>query len=545
MTNIALVMAPAFDPMRATRDSAPLGIGYLAASLRAAGYSVRLLDANAPGDGTTSQLDGIVRWVTREPTQMLGLSVTIRGFEQALGIARAVKARMPGLCVVMGGQHATTVCDEILAAYPEIDVVVRGEGEVTLVELCRALEAGTDLGRVAGIGYRDDIGVHRTADRPLVQDLDQLACPAGDLMADDCYLPFFDLQSGRALRVATVVSSRGCPYSCTFCSIHNFYRTDSRGWRERSAENVAREVDSLVADHGVGYIGFVDDNFFIKPHRAVAIVEELERLGRRVLFSFATRVDQIIRGRDVLPTLKSFGLRRVELGLEHGSQPVLDRLGKRVSVAANREALRILRSLHIMVKVDWIMFDPDITLDELSDGLSFILSERLDAHFPPLVTTSLELLPGTEAYDRMRAQGRCGEAVRAAPIYEFSHPDTAAVFEGVRRFLNDYQPRLAALLDRIEQLALDLRSGELAPASRDLPAELLGLAIGIKRVPYRVFGALLEGVREGRRADDVYARATAGTQAAVGRAAALLDAHERTSRVSSAAHCVGGRRASA
>ncbi len=222
--------------------------------------------------------------------------------------------------IVVGGPHATAVHEHIARTYRCFDVIVRREGEETMLEILRKRQQPEALKTIAGTTHPDG---PVNVDRELRAGLDELPFPDADFISHSGYpaLTYYDEALGRSKPALTICSSRSCPYDCSFCGV----LTIGRKYRSRDAARVAEELTYFRSHHGVRYehVYFSDANFFVSPGRALDIARALHAVDPAVTFSFGTRVNQILRAKAVLPELKALGLRFIELGIESASPEVL------------------------------------------------------------------------------------------------------------------------------------------------------------------------------------------------------------------------------
>lgn len=316
----------------------------------------------------------------------------------ALDACRYAKERHPGLPVVWGGVHASLMPHQTLA-HPLIDVVVIGEGEATFFELVHALAEGRPLDGVAGIAFRGANGrVHVTPPRPFV-DLDAEPPLAYELVD-------LDLYRRRLFGVdhLSFNSSRGCTFRCSFCWDPVMHK---RTWRAMRPETVLEHLRKIVREHGIRGFLFTDDHFFIDLKRARAILEKIVAADLGVTIGkLQIRADTICRMQpDFLELLVRAGVTRLTIGVESGSQRILDLIKKDVTVEEVIEANRRLAPHPIVPLYLFMMGLPTETPDDLRASLT--LAERLIEENPKAAKTFniYTPYPGTELYGVARELG--------------------------------------------------------------------------------------------------------------------------------------------
>ena len=508
-----LLISPPDYETREFRGAQPLGIAYLAGSLRAVGISAQLLDANVGGPMPLPQLaaqveDFVSNVRQRGGRPVVGLSVVSQVIATAAALAERIKSIAPDTLVIVGGYHPTFADREILEDFAAIDLCVRGEGEQTIVALMQHWQAAgaanppirpgqIDWGRILGVTWRHGEQIIANPSRPNNTSLDALPFPARDLLPPlHAYAPYADTVAGVMRRKASMISSRGCPFHCNFCSIIAFY-ADAGGkpWRGRSVDNVVAEMVELADRDGASHFEFQDDNFFVRADRALAIVEHYAQTGRDFSFAFLTRADQVVKGERYFPALRRAGLRYVSVGIESGSEASLERMVKQTGVEINRRALQILHDNDVAAQVEFIMFEPGSTLEDLRDNLRFIEQQGLFGYFPPLIFSKLLLMPGTPAREQYeRERGVHGNIHQSLP-YDFGDPRVSALFD----LLGDFQRRLGdswfelafTLLDGIPASEIELRQGQTAGAANGKlsPRQLAELKLeffALTRIPYQL-----------------------------------------------------------
>ena len=300
---------------------APLGLLYLSSHLRARGFEVEIYDS------TFGSRDELFRLIETERPAAVGVYGNLMTRANVLAIARA--ARASGCRVVLGGPEPANYAREYLDN--GADAVVTGEGEVSLEALMRA----RDFSNVPGIQYLDGGGVMRNASAPLVPNLDAQPWPDRERIDLDRYLKAWRGRHGRGS--VSVITARGCPYHCRWCS-HSVY---GKTHRRRSPASVAEEVGWIAKRYQPEMLWMADDVFTIHPGWILKYAEEMRRRDLRIPFECITRADRM--NPRMAETLAELGCFRVWIGSESGSQKILDAMQRGVRVDQVRDAVRLLR----------------------------------------------------------------------------------------------------------------------------------------------------------------------------------------------------------
>jgi radical SAM superfamily enzyme YgiQ (UPF0313 family) len=393
-----------------------LGLRYLASSLRAAGHQVRV---ESFGADAGPLLVAALGW---EP-HVVGFSMIFQfmapDFAQVIDGLRAGGVRAH---FTMGGHYASFAPDTLLRLIPELDSVVRFEGERAVVELASAVAAGGPWREVRGIAWRDGDRVHTTEPRKDAPDLDSLPWPErGDIAYESQELP-----------TASVLASRGCPWKCSFCSIITFYEGNgTKGRRRRAPALVADELEYLVRERGVRLILFQDDDFLAGGRDArewaLGLAREVtgRRLHERMRFKFSCRSDEVRE--DVLAPLVAAGLTHVYLGVEAGDPEALKTLNKHITPEVHFRAGEVLRRLRLSFDFGFMLLEPWSTTETVRNNLRFLREFCAGGY---CVAGFCRTLPyvGTPMEQRMRAEGRLkGPALEAD--YNFLDPRLDALWD--------------------------------------------------------------------------------------------------------------------
>ncbi len=389
MTDVLLIY-PYFKPKRdrSVFRFPPLGISYIAAALEQAGHKVELLDC------TFLERQEALQIARAAEASVIGIYCMVSMREDCTWFAQLL--RSPGKLLIAGGPLPTCDPESFLEQF---DVVVRGEGEQTVCELLQAYELGSDLEAIEGIVYRAKGGLSEpehqdyvsTLQRSFVKELDKIAFPARNLLPNDRYIQYGKKKYGYA--ITTVMSTRGCPYHCEFCSNVVF----GGSYRERSARNVVDEIEIAL---GLGYdrISFADDVFTMKKSRVVEICAEIQHRGLHFQWECLGRVDAI--DFQMAATMKAAGCRRIFFGIESGDEAILRLMRKQITTAQARAAVQAAHDAGLEVGAFFILFYP-------GDSDTTVLNTIKFATDLPLDYLGLSMpypLPGTALYERVKQQ---------------------------------------------------------------------------------------------------------------------------------------------
>jgi len=364
--------------------SPPTGLCYLAGVLREEGFHVSIIDAEALGLGGEETVRQIL---AREP-QIVGLACKTLWVTNAHRVARDLKARAPAIPIVAGGNHVTALPERSLKEFPAFDLVVVGEGEKTFLELLTALNEGRDLHSVPGLAIRKNDHITRTAPRERIRDLDELPFPAFDLLPDLAthYRPA--LTSVEKLPAFSIVASRGCPAQCTFCDRGVFGNRVTK----HSPEYTVALLRKLVDTYGIRYLLFDDDNLLLSKKHLFRLLDLMHEQGLRLPFTCQSRVDTVDEER--LRRLQEAGCRMILLGIESGSQKILDAMKKGITVEQIREAVALTHKFHIRTQGFFILGYPGETEETMQETVDLIH----DCRFDDAGVFLFSPLPGSEVY---------------------------------------------------------------------------------------------------------------------------------------------------
>ncbi|MEE8186741.1 MAG: radical SAM protein [Nitrososphaerales archaeon] len=353
-------------------NSETLALGYLAATLRSAGFTrVDILD----GCLMRMSLEEMVATISEANYDLIGFTISDQTFlESTFECINPLRAQGVKAHIVLGGYTPSFQYTETLQTCKGIDSVVRFEGEYTLLELATRIRDGLDWKTTPGIAYRE--GKKTCAnDLPLPKrNLDELPFPSRDCLP---YILTNLPETGAAL----VSGSRGCYANCSFCSVRAFYDAESGPpIRLRSVKSIVNEIEMLVKRFGVWDIFMVDDVFVIPNKMGIQRIEEFgeefEKRNLHVMLSISERVCNVTD--EICTSLRDMGVRQVLIGIEAGSNELLEYYNKKTTIDQNSHAVNVLDRLDIDPTVSFINFAPVTTLEQLRQNLYFLLNLRVN-----------------------------------------------------------------------------------------------------------------------------------------------------------------------
>lgn len=436
MSDITIVNGAMIDqkPIRGNAQGAvPLGPLMIVAALEQAGYAVDFYDYQVYPAERKPAVDTFYRFLRSLPGERIGINLISANLPTALGAIRRLKAECPEKTIILGGPCATDTPQPIMKHFSP-DIIVRGEGEQTIVDLMRTLEDGRDLSKVAGITYRSPDGaIHTNPARPRITNLDALPLPA-----------YHHIDWKTYGYMVPIMSQRGCPYECTFCSVHSVWQ---RHLTSRSTAGILRELVS-VKDQ-VHEICFVDDTFVLDKRRVYAIIDAMKAEGIHLPWRCNGRVNTT--DEDVLKTMVDSGCHMILYGLESGSNRVLSKIRKKFTAEEALETLRLASRIVPRLDISFIWGFPFETMEDLYQTLQALgevgrlpTSKFIHGHllcaFPKsplyeeykqLVRFSRHFYPAQRAFlptDRLSSYPELTELVEGYPeicsaFYYFDHPE--------------------------------------------------------------------------------------------------------------------------
>jgi len=415
-----LLVRPPYHRLRGYRPSPyfPLGVGYVGAVLEKAGHNVKIWNADATVGITAGVMpDEVtmlkerrqrfevyqaalrndnhpvwneVRDILKEfDPDVVGFTVLTPEVGSAVKFSAVAKEGRGDRIVVWGGHHATFLPDDVLN-YGVVDIVVRGEGEKTAIEMMLALAYGKEkLSEVKGISYRDDDGkIYHNAEQEMIENLDSIPFPAH-------HLALFPESFKRMERIG-IMTNRGCPFKCGYCSSPTFTK---KSVRFRSFENILEEIHYVTGFYNKNIVSFLDDNFTINKKRVIELCEHLIQANMRVSWDTMTRAD--ILNEDVVKILKKAGCCGVSIGIESGSERILKMINKGVDLSKVIDAYKLLYKYDIPSGANFMAGFPEETLEDIQKTFNLmkkIKTENINFNI-------FEPIPGSPLLDDAKRLG--------------------------------------------------------------------------------------------------------------------------------------------
>ncbi len=317
----------------------------------------------------------------------------------ALRVLETAKKVKSDVLTIAGGQHFTVLAQESLKAYPEIDVIVRGEGEQTLVELVQALAERKSFSPVKGISFRHKEKIMHNPPRSLLENLDDLPFPGYHFVEDVIQKYHFTAMAGPKTRYALIEGSRGCPHRCTFCTQ---WRHWGGKWRTKSPKRIADEFEFCYENYGSRFLWLTDDNFGFGK-RASDLGDELVRrdFSDDMMWFMQARCDDVVKHRELLPKMRKSGLRWVLLGVESNSPYTLGTFNKTTNPKEAKTAVRLLHENNIFAQTMFIIGEHKDSAESIESLREFAGDIDPDLAIFAILTP----FPGTEVFNKAKQNG--------------------------------------------------------------------------------------------------------------------------------------------
>ena len=361
----------------------PIGLGIIASVLLESGHEVEILDINA----LRLPKEQIAQNLKKYSPELVGIGGLITTYKYMKWIIPEIKALFPEVAIVVGG-GVVTENPEILMKATVCDYAVVAEGEITIVELMDAIKNKSDLSKINGLAYKNELGeIIVNPKRELIKNLDEVPMPAYKLFPMDVYLK--NQSHSRVLGPQlemNLITSRGCPFNCNYC-----YHIFSKGVRLRSIDHVIEEIKFFIEQYHVTSFILIDETFTINAKRVTEFCAALKREKIKITWSCYARVSLVEK--DLLKLMKDHGCYRIGFGIESGSQKILDLMNKRETVEQAERAIKMVRKAGLICGTTFMFGYPGETLETIQQTVSFCQKQLIPASF--FFTTPY---PGTQLY---------------------------------------------------------------------------------------------------------------------------------------------------
>jgi anaerobic magnesium-protoporphyrin IX monomethyl ester cyclase len=370
----------------------PLGLLYIAEALKENDYEVAILDHGA----TNYTFSQVLNWIKNYDPDVLGISVLTRSFLSGIKIAKIAKDWTPDLQIVLGNYH--TICAEkIMNKYNFIDYCVLGEGEYSFVKLLDKIRhKDSYYNDIEGLYYRNNGQIKFSIPCTLEQDLDKFSFPDRSLLGNNQYKMSIGGLSISERRSGTIIMSRGCPFQCRFCSVHQ------RGWRHRSIKNIIEELE-LLESQNYREIMVMDDNFTLNPKWVIKVCKSIIENKIDLLFHCEGRIGGT---EEMYKYMKKANFKSIFFGMESGSQRILDYYNKMITPEKSKLAIKKARRAGIdILMASFILGSPKEQLNDIKKTVDLAL--KLDIDYA--MFHIFEVFPGVAIWDELVSQNKLDE----------------------------------------------------------------------------------------------------------------------------------------
>ena len=485
-----------------------VGLGYLANSLQRAGFDYEVIDAHF----WNMSYQEVVNEILKNNFDAIGFSVLYSNFVETMRVINEVKENINKALIFMGGHHVSFCAKEILDGNKNVDVIIKGEGERTLVELLRCYLDKGDFSNILGITFRDCDG--KIVDMPWRKPLDNID-EYGKINRDVLER---GLKAGLTCSL-NILAGRGCLFKCSFCTGNKMFDPYGEcGWRVEAPKKVVSELAELIYKYGnyenaYEVVNFCDLNFINESKRGITwineFITEMKRQQLNIWFYIMTRVDSIIRNKDIVEKLRHCGLVQIEMGLESGAETGLKVFNKQISTNQSVIAVNYLRKRHIDFGMSgFIMYQPYTTVEELRINADFL--DEIDYWKVDFLFTKMALYPGTKITEDMKKSNNLYDTFCHYNVYDWMFFDSNiekmynsisdyleySILSGISDTHTNFELVMTLTYRRIEKLTSDNRMLALV---NNAEMEVRTCISHAKKIIYDYFCSVLELVDKGWR----------------------------------------------
>jgi len=379
--------------------------------LFALGYEQRLKKDNLFVKGL-SEKEEILKYIKKFDPAIVGINCNFTAYAQdSLEVAKLVKENFPQTYLVLGGAHATMEAENILKTHRYIDFIVRGEGEITFEALLKALTGNTDLKSIDGLSYRNNEQVINNQDRELIKDINILPLLNRKYIDMEKYkkINATSLNFTKNEPVATVMTSRGCPYNCIFCSTKIMWK---RLWRPRTPESIIKEIEDLINQYQIKEIAIEDDQFIIDSKRVHQLCDLILEKKLKISLSIPPGTSIWLVDSELLIKMKKAGFYRLCFPIETGNENTLKFIRKPVDLKKVKETIKLANKIGFWTQGNFIIGFPYETKEEIEETIQYAYNSYLDF----AIFFIAKPYAGSEMYEIFKKEGLLKDIVRSSHI---------------------------------------------------------------------------------------------------------------------------------
>lgn len=363
----------------------PLGLGYIGTILLKNNFRVHIIDAYIENLDTKK----IIKKIKKYDPDLIGLSLGTEARYKAAEIIKSLRKIFPNIVIIAGGSHVTLSPHDTLNRIPELDIIVRGEGEVTILELINSIQTGGRLESVKGISYRIGDKIYHNPPREPINDLDVLPFPERKLFHLDKYPSIKKVKGKGRVRFAHIIVGRGCPFSCIFCASSTLW---GKKIRFRSIPNIIKEIKLLVDHYGYRGIFIYDDIFFTSIQRIKDFCNSLTNANLDISWTCFSRAD-ILNNKLLLQLMYNSGCFSLIVGAESGCDFILTKLNKQITVKQIENFVKNCDKVGIITYRTFMISNPGETYKDALSTLEFM--KKLKKYKGKNELSILRIYPGT------------------------------------------------------------------------------------------------------------------------------------------------------
>lgn len=425
----------------------PIGLAYVAAALENDGHEVKIIDMPAEA----KDIDEVKEDIERCRPDVVGVYCATYRVNHANMIINTAKEVDANIKTLMGGPHASLLAEDCMKN-ENLDVVVCGEGEITMPELIRAWKSGNDLAKVKGIVFRKSGRIIRNTPRELA-DVDSLPYPARHLLPMDKYRLFGTFKLG------TMVSSRGCTFGCQYCSVAAIY---GKKWRPRSAKRIVDEMEHLQKNYDIDALIFMDDNFDLDKKRVMTLCDEIMERDLDILWGYQSA--SAIQDEEMLKKLRNAGCRIITYSIETSSRRSIDVMKKKIDMQQVRDVFRMSKELNMIRVANIILGLPGESEKDVEESIE--LAKALDPEYALFFLPAP--YPGTKFYETAEKMGMIKELDWSKydttnPIIETEQLSLDVLRELNKRAYKEFYLRPVTIKNNLKMICNFIKDGSIKP----------------------------------------------------------------------------------